>query len=769
MKTFFLGLVILLSIATVQAQTRTFNTEVKLNKLVDAQQTDSILTINRDNKVSFIPKSVFTDTLFELNTSEDIEIGGGEALIANRDTSNSVLGFYLIRKDFDWSSIPSSMSSAIWEIRYDVDLQGGDIVLPEFVYLKFTGGSLNNYNTIEGKKTNLLGERAIRFDGSGEFTGEWNIKDVFTDWFSPSKNGHLDLSSRTSDNLPLQKALNLVKTAKSNLIVTKGDYFVTNSGNVNEITNPGNRSYSIRLDNTSDIDIVFENGARFIHDQTALDRYNVLDLYKCDRIKIKDMVVFGGLDQYPDSTAGRSLYEGGAILANRCNQILVTGGDVRNMMYFTQFFQSEYCIVNNTVFKYDKLWHDQNGYSSNLIPLSAHILFNSRFCKIKDNMIYGGCGDGDLSIFGGGSWDNSIVNNTMVTYAWDDPEREVVFYSQGITVDQGPRNTLVEGNHISGYFYCIDVKADTVFTQVKNNKLENFVVAIADRKGESTTVDASVATIIQGNTILFREEVGFANSALGNSVFGDLGSVGIWSLDRYGCIIRDNTISVYDSSTDVFQMDKIVGIIIEGKGANEEGDGTYFDRYLIENNIINLSYGKEGTVVYAPAQSRGIRFGGLNGGKISGNRIKMIDSTIYIPFEMVSDCKNMRISENTIYNKPNSAVPNIFNPNDSILEKTLFALNYSQSNTWFIEGDDNEAIGNSNTRDRRDFEQFYKEYFISQLNSSSSPANTTNKYKGKRVMVINADFSFNSWVFASGTSPTSTWVSSDGSPVFNPL
>ncbi len=57
MKQFLLVLAIGLSTISVQAQTRTFSSEVKLNKLAEPTGNDDILVINSENKVSSIPVS----------------------------------------------------------------------------------------------------------------------------------------------------------------------------------------------------------------------------------------------------------------------------------------------------------------------------------------------------------------------------------------------------------------------------------------------------------------------------------------------------------------------------------------------------------------------------------------------------------------------------------------------------------------------------------------------------------------------------------------
>ena len=53
---------------------------------------------------------------------------------------------------FDWQNIPEDYSNSIWEIRYDFDLAGQSIILPENVTIRFNGGVLGN-GTLRGDQS----------------------------------------------------------------------------------------------------------------------------------------------------------------------------------------------------------------------------------------------------------------------------------------------------------------------------------------------------------------------------------------------------------------------------------------------------------------------------------------------------------------------------------------------------------------------------------------------------------------------------------------
>lgn len=82
MKQILLVLAIGLLSMTTQAQTRTFNTQVRLNNLAEPTGDDDILVINSENKVSSVPKS----DLFSEPTAQTLSLSGNDLSIAGGNT-----------------------------------------------------------------------------------------------------------------------------------------------------------------------------------------------------------------------------------------------------------------------------------------------------------------------------------------------------------------------------------------------------------------------------------------------------------------------------------------------------------------------------------------------------------------------------------------------------------------------------------------------------------------------------------------------------------
>ena len=72
--------------------------------------------------------------------------------------------------------------NTIYEIRYDFDLNGQEITIPEGCVLDFQGGSLNN-GILTGSNTSIKTNIIKIFGLEVEFKGTWNVDDCYAEWF----------------------------------------------------------------------------------------------------------------------------------------------------------------------------------------------------------------------------------------------------------------------------------------------------------------------------------------------------------------------------------------------------------------------------------------------------------------------------------------------------------------------------------------------------------------------------------------------------------
>jgi hypothetical protein len=110
---------------------------------------------------------------------EDITVLANKLKFKDRDAIGFQKGYKIIRADFDWSTAPASYANSIWEIRYEFDLLGAAIVLPDNVCLKFNGGFIRNYTSITALNGKSTVNEAEGFDGSGTIDATWVFGEIF--------------------------------------------------------------------------------------------------------------------------------------------------------------------------------------------------------------------------------------------------------------------------------------------------------------------------------------------------------------------------------------------------------------------------------------------------------------------------------------------------------------------------------------------------------------------------------------------------------------
>lgn len=122
-------------------------------------------------------------------TSQDNGTGINVLKLANRSynpTNFSGKGYKIIRKNIVDSKnvLTQDMlndSSTVYEIRYDFDLNGAEIIIPEGCILQFNGGTLNNGN-IKGNSTRIKAGISKIFSNI-TFKGNFIISESYPEWF----------------------------------------------------------------------------------------------------------------------------------------------------------------------------------------------------------------------------------------------------------------------------------------------------------------------------------------------------------------------------------------------------------------------------------------------------------------------------------------------------------------------------------------------------------------------------------------------------------
>lgn len=179
------------------------------------------------------------NTITNYPDDEDLTVDGVNLKLKDReyDKDNfSGLGRVILRKnimtvDGQPKNILSqdmiNKENTIYEIRYDFDLNGNEITIPEGCVLDFQGGSLSNGNII-GSFTKINSGICFIFNNI-VLKEKWNINNLIPQWFGAKGDGIND------DSESLKETIIQAIKIKSNVLIPDGKYKVKVSISLKEI------------------------------------------------------------------------------------------------------------------------------------------------------------------------------------------------------------------------------------------------------------------------------------------------------------------------------------------------------------------------------------------------------------------------------------------------------------------------------------------------------------------------------------------------------
>ena len=169
-----------------------------LNEMVDVQEE---FNGEIDNLVENYPNITINGDVTNAPDEEDITSDANNRLkFANRPATNG-MGYVILRKNKTFAE-QVTLPNTIYEIRYEFDLGGAAVTIPEGCVLKFEGGKLSN-GTIVGQSSSIIASLLNIFDANLSISGTWNVDAVFPEWFGAIGNDIVD------DSFAIQKALDL--------------------------------------------------------------------------------------------------------------------------------------------------------------------------------------------------------------------------------------------------------------------------------------------------------------------------------------------------------------------------------------------------------------------------------------------------------------------------------------------------------------------------------------------------------------------------------
>ena len=155
-----------------------------------------------------------------------------------------------------------NQSNCIYEIRYDFDLDGKTLEVPENCILKFEGGSLGN-GRMTGNKTDICASLYMIFKNI-RFANKWVITRIYPQWFGALADGNHDDTEAIQEAVDFQSVLANAYTLSNSytggstyttsipcVFFTQGTYKVDKINVYSYVYLDGNNAL-IKSDNTND-------------------------------------------------------------------------------------------------------------------------------------------------------------------------------------------------------------------------------------------------------------------------------------------------------------------------------------------------------------------------------------------------------------------------------------------------------------------------------------------------------------------------------------
>lgn len=176
---------------------------------------------NLQNQINNITPIVIEGNVSNAPDEEDLTTEYDKLKFKNRVATLSSKGYCILRKDKSFVSQVDKVDT-IYEIRYDFDL-GGDIVhLPEGCVLKFVGGEIIN-GTIDGYNTQIVSDGGKCFVNVS-FSGTFDLRVVESDWFGLVSDFDDATGNGTDNAISLSSAVQLADKSGASLHISAGSY-----------------------------------------------------------------------------------------------------------------------------------------------------------------------------------------------------------------------------------------------------------------------------------------------------------------------------------------------------------------------------------------------------------------------------------------------------------------------------------------------------------------------------------------------------------------
>lgn len=351
-------------------------------------------TLTQWNEISLWKDVINPDLINDIKIEADEEdltftdFGANTKVLSLKDRDNSNgMGYVILRKDKSFKQQVEGKPNTIFEIRYDFDLEGGEVAIPESCILKFEGGCLRNGTVKLYFITQVRGDvrfEEVEFDGTKYFDCPIEVVDeqyrhstdnvMFRNSFFFRK-AKLTKSYIITDNIAIPSSNPLELDLGYNVINFEGDVDGKGIGIVSEFDYDYTSYRNLLHIKNGEI----RNTTRYYYGGTPNDGW-ASDLsaliYIRDRRSQKfenlTMFTYGiGIKKYLDETKIANIedsgYEGMTLEVNNCN--------IESLYFCVEFFFGKSFISNSTF----KRINITNTFNPSLCPpnISKEALKNS--------------------------------------------------------------------------------------------------------------------------------------------------------------------------------------------------------------------------------------------------------------------------------------------------------------------------------------------------------------------------------------------------------
>ena len=171
--------------------------KAKLNRVSEQQTLVSQAQTALQQQVNNIkPIEIKDSTVVNAPDEEDITMEGNVLKFKDRSAGNG-LGYIILRAGKSFAE-QLTQTNTIYEIRYNFDLDGASVTIPENCVLKFEGGSLRN-GVLTGDKTTIEAQVYARIlDTTVVLNGTWNDQQLSVCWFGALPHTSFEYTSDVS-------------------------------------------------------------------------------------------------------------------------------------------------------------------------------------------------------------------------------------------------------------------------------------------------------------------------------------------------------------------------------------------------------------------------------------------------------------------------------------------------------------------------------------------------------------------------------------------